>query len=66
MWSDRRRGEEHPYAIPCRQCAEPVELDPARIERLAGKPFIECVWCHHLVYVRRTDLRAALRAGGRP
>jgi hypothetical protein len=61
---DRRRDPEHRHVIPCRECAEPLDLDPARIERIAGRAFIECPSCANLIWVRRTDVRQAARSAG--
>jgi hypothetical protein len=56
-----RRNPDHLYVIPCRECAEPLYLDPWCVQRLAGRAFIECPSCRHLIWVRRADVRQAER-----
>ena len=58
---DRRAADRAEVrTIHCRVCFEQVELDPARMEDLGGRTFIECLACRNLVRLRRGDLRKAV------
>jgi hypothetical protein len=63
MKERRRHDSDEPRWIPCRACGEPLVLDPARMERLGGRIFIECGSCRDLIWIRRSDLREAMPVG---
>ena len=60
---ERRHRREEPRWIPCRACGEAIVLAPERMERLAGRTYIECGSCRNLIWIRRGDLRAAIPVG---
>jgi hypothetical protein len=67
IMKERRIRTGEPRWIPCRACGEAIVLDPERMERLAGRTYIECGSCRNLIWIRRGDLRAAVPvAAGRP
>ena len=57
-----RRNSQAPQirVVPCRVCFEPLEVDPKRTVRLAGRTFMECGTCRSLIWIRRRDLRHAI------
>jgi Probable zinc-ribbon domain len=59
----RQADGEQPRFILCRECFEPLELDPDRIQRLAGRTFIECGSCRQLIWIRRRDGKHAIPIG---
>jgi hypothetical protein len=63
---ERRHRTEEPRWIPCRACGEAIVLNPERMERLAGRTYIECGSCRNLIWIRRGDLRAAMPVGVAP
>jgi hypothetical protein len=60
---ERRQQTGEARWIPCRACGEAIVLDPDRMERLAGRTFIECGSCRNLIWIRRGDLRSAIPVG---
>ena len=60
---ERRHRTGDARWIPCRACGEAIVLDPERMERLAGRTYIECGSCRNLIWIRRGDLRAAIPVG---
>jgi Probable zinc-ribbon domain len=49
--------------ILCRECFAPLELDTDRMQRLAGRTFIECGSCGQLIWIRRRDGKQAISIG---
>ena len=59
--SRRRPADaQQPRFILCRECFEPLELDPHRMQLLAGRAFIECGSCGRLIWIRRRDRKQAI------
>jgi hypothetical protein len=59
----RGRDDDRTGFILCRECLEPLVLDPSKIQRLGGRSFIECQACKNLIWIRRGDMHRLLKPG---